>query len=118
MPATKKTSKTSAKTKKPTTSTKAKRPSRKPTTTRLKKAATPQSFKVYSDETPFLTFRITRQTIYWIILSAAILALGYWTFYIHQQVQEIYDQIDASHYQQVQIDERQLDLMRKSHDKQ
>ena len=43
----------------------------------------------------FFTFRITRQTLYWSILCAAVLALGIWVMSINIQVQNIYDQIDA-----------------------
>ncbi|RYF29728.1 MAG: hypothetical protein EOO17_00010 [Chloroflexi bacterium] len=37
-----------------------------------------KSFRLSSSPRPFLTFSITRDTIYWLILSVAILALGSW----------------------------------------
>ncbi|MEO5949807.1 MAG: hypothetical protein ABIP74_05365 [Candidatus Saccharimonas sp.] len=43
----------------------------------------------------FFTFRITRQTFYWGIICAAVLALGIWVLSINIQVQSLYDQIDA-----------------------
>lgn len=48
------------------------------------------------DERPFLTFRMTRQTLYWGLLCALVLALGIWVTNINQKVMRIYDQIDAS----------------------
>lgn len=60
------------------------------------KQAPVASFRVAKPEQPFFTFRITRQTLYWLILSVAVLSLGVWMITINQRVQEIYDQIDAT----------------------
>lgn len=123
MPASKKTIKSGA--------NKAKSTSQKPkagrttkSTSRSSQAKTspkqtlqPQSFHIYKDTTPFLTYKITRQTVYWLILSLAVIGLGLWTIYIHQQVQEIYDQIDETQRQQVQLDERELEILRQQYDK-
>lgn len=47
-------------------------------------------------ERPFLTFRLTRQTLYWSLLCALILALGIWVMTINDKVMRIYDQIDST----------------------
>lgn len=44
----------------------------------------------------FFTFRVTRQTLYWLILTGIVLLLGIWVMSISIKVQQIYDQIDAS----------------------
>lgn len=44
----------------------------------------------------FFTFKITRQTFYWSILCAIVFALGVWILSINVQVNNIYDQIDAT----------------------
>lgn len=49
-----------------------------------------------AEAAPFLSFQITKQTLYWLILSGIILILGIWVLSISMQVQEIYDQIDAT----------------------
>lgn len=45
---------------------------------------------------PFFTFRITRQTLYWTLISLSVLTLGVWVLSINIQVNDIYDQIDAT----------------------
>ena len=45
---------------------------------------------------PFFTFELTKQTLYWAILCAIVLALGVWVMSLNIQVQKIYDQIDAT----------------------
>lgn len=48
---------------------------------------------------PFLTFRISQQTLYWLVLSLVVLALGVWVISINVRVQAIYDQIDKVSYE-------------------
>ena len=76
-----------------------KAPSKPTTKTRVKRvsASAPQvqSFKPAPLEEPFFTFRITHQTFYWLILAVIVLMLGLWVININDQVQQIYDQIDA-----------------------
>lgn len=55
-----------------------------------------RSFKQASEPTPFLTFQPTRQTVYWLILSALVLGLGMWVMYLDAKVQDIYNQIDMN----------------------
>lgn len=53
-----------------------------------------KSFRLSSSPRPFLTFSITRDTIYWLILSVAILALGSWVVNLQVKINDIYDKID------------------------
>ncbi len=55
-----------------------------------------KSFKQSSEQTPFMTFSFTNQTLYWLILSILVVALGVWVIYLNAKVQGIYDQIDAN----------------------
>jgi len=55
-----------------------------------------KSFKQSSEQTPFMTFSFTNQTLYWMILSVLVVALGAWVLYLNAKVQNIYDQIDAN----------------------
>lgn len=66
------------------------------TSVRVKKAQPMQSFKPAKSSEPFLTVRITHQTVYWAILAIIVLALGLWVIDINDRVMTIYDQIDAS----------------------
>lgn len=46
------------------------------------------------DNQPFFTFRLTTQSIYWLIFSLAILGLGLWVLNLNLQILKLYDQID------------------------
>lgn len=77
-------------------------PAKKPTTTKVTRASQPAesahtSFRVskHSKE-EFFTFRVTRQTLYWLILSGIVLLLGLWVLNISMKVERIYDQIDSN----------------------
>ena len=55
-----------------------------------------RSFRRSRPTTPFFTFKVTNQTVYWLILSLFVLGLGVWVTYLNVKVQRIYDQIDLS----------------------
>lgn len=60
------------------------------------KAPAMRSFAPARPSEPFFTFRITHQTLYWLILAGTVLLLGLWVVDINSKVQHIYDQIDAT----------------------
>lgn len=43
----------------------------------------------------FFTFRWTIETVYWLILSLLVLAIGVWVVHLTVQTQDIYDKIQA-----------------------
>lgn len=47
---------------------------------------------------PFVNFKITQQTAYWVILGLLILALGTWSMYLTIKVQRIYDNVDVQNH--------------------
>lgn len=53
-----------------------------------------RSFTVTDDRPPFMTFRITQQTFYWVVIGALILALGIWVLTLTIKLQQVYDEID------------------------
>ncbi len=61
-----------------------------------RRATAIQSFRPMRSDEPFFTFRITHQTLYWLILSGIVLLLGIWVVDINTKVQKIYDEIDAT----------------------
>lgn len=91
-----------ATTKKPAKKTAVKRaPAKAASKTKVTRKAVPkqsgmQSFHRAPAPTPFFTFELTKQTLYWAILCAIVLALGVWVMSLNIQVQKIYDQIDAT----------------------
>jgi hypothetical protein len=48
------------------------------------------------EEFPFFTYRLTQQTVYWLILSLLILALGIWVVTLSVKVQSLYDKVDKA----------------------
>jgi uncharacterized protein HemX len=65
-------------------------------TAKKQKAVAVQSFRPSYESTPFMTFKFTTQSIYWLILSGLVLALGGWVMYLNVQIQEIYDQVELN----------------------
>jgi hypothetical protein len=76
-----------------------------PVHTTTKKAASAKthskfvSLTIVPDDQPFFTFRVTRQSLYWLIFSATILALGLWVLNLNMQIVSLYDQIDNTNAQ-------------------
>lgn len=101
----------------PAKKTTAKRtPAKKPSTKRTS-AKTVQSFKLQQSHEPFVSLKITIQTLYWLILAGAVLLLGLWVLDISQKVQAIYDEIDSNMVIQKELDERELQLLREKSNK-
>lgn len=60
-----------------------------------KKAIPAQRSFVRSKETrPFFTFRLTHQTVYWLIIGLLVLALGAWVVSLNVRLENLYDQVE------------------------
>lgn len=44
----------------------------------------------------FMTFRITRQTVYWLVLGTVVVLFSIWILRLQSEVQSIYDKIEAT----------------------
>lgn len=86
---------------KPTKKSPAKKPAAKKTTAKRTAKATPtvRSFRVSAPTAPFLTFSVTKQTLYWIVLAFILVGFGLWIYRLDSEVQRLYDQLDASYQQ-------------------
>jgi hypothetical protein len=62
----------------------------------VKKAPHYRSFVRADGPKPFMAFRFTHQTTYWVIIGLLVLALGTWAMYLTVRVQNLYDKVDAS----------------------
>jgi hypothetical protein len=49
-----------------------------------------------SEDTEFMTFRITKQTLYWLVLGAVVILFTLWLSKLQSDIQTLYDQIDAT----------------------
>lgn len=87
--------------KKPAAKTPAKKPTavRKTTvkaTPKKQKIVEHRSFRPAQENTPFMTFQFTKQSVYWLVLSVLVLALGAWVMYLNVKIQSIYDQVEMN----------------------
>ena len=53
-----------------------------------------RSFRLSPPSRPFVSFKLTQQTFYWVIICLFVLALGIWVTILSVKVQDIYDRID------------------------
>lgn len=51
-----------------------------------------------AEDRPFLEFRITEQTLYWLILGVVSIVFALWILTLDARVQKLYDEIDANSY--------------------
>lgn len=56
-----------------------------------------QSFRVSPDTRPFLSFQITKQTVYWAILLGVILILFLWVLNIQLDILRITESINSAY---------------------
>ena len=54
------------------------------------------SFKVSSNQTPFTNFRVTRQTVYWVVLIAFIIFAQLWILKLQIDVANLIDERTSS----------------------
>ena len=73
----------------------AKKSTKKKAVPRKAKVAPLRSFKVCKEPTPFVTFRITDQTVYWSILLIFILVLALWVLQIQINISDVLNQING-----------------------
>ena len=60
---------------------------------RKSKSTAHESFVVGKEKYPFMTFKVTDQTVYWSILLILILLLGVWVVNIQISISEILNSI-------------------------
>ena len=90
--ATKKTTtKKTSKAKKPTTARKSASKS-----TAAKRLSLASQIGLRPEETDFMTFRVTRQTLYWLVLGLVVILFTVWLMKLQMDIQTLYDQIDAN----------------------
>lgn len=90
----------STKTAKPTTKPVKKAPAKKKAAPRAasntKAKPTYRSLHVSSPDRPFLSFSITRQTFYWLIILALVLGLGGWVISLQVKINDLYNKIEEN----------------------
>jgi hypothetical protein len=62
---------------------------------KVKKVAPLKSFRLAKETMPFVSFRITDQTVYWSILLILILILFLWILQIQIKISDVLNQISV-----------------------
>lgn len=55
-----------------------------------------RSFKRSPNNTPFYTFQFTQQSVYWVVITFLILAIGAWVLYLTVKIERVYDFMHVS----------------------
>lgn len=55
-----------------------------------------RTLRLSPEESPFMTYKLTHQTVYWLALCLLILALGIWVITLSVKVQSLYDRVDKA----------------------
>jgi HAMP domain-containing protein len=81
--------------------------------TRTSAAVKSQSFKIVENTEPFMTFRLNRQTIYWTIFGAAVIALALWVANLQRNINELYDQIEQNQAESQMLLPAEIEALKK-----
>ena len=82
---------------------------KKSVATKVAKKASVQSFRKCPETQPFMSFKITQQTVYWLIICVLVFALGSWILKVQHDVMSLYDQVE-----QMRLNEPELPLKKTS----
>lgn len=59
------------------------------------KKPTVRSFRRSAEVEPFMTVKLTRQTVYWLIISVVAVAFAVWVLKLQSDINELYSQIES-----------------------
>jgi hypothetical protein len=84
---------------KKTTSKKA--PTKKKSTVKRASAKTRSTavlgpIRIQPETQEFMTFRLTKETVYWLVLGAVVILFTIWLMRLQMDIQALYDDVDAS----------------------
>ena len=78
----------------------------KPKKVTNKKQPSQQSFHKCPETQPFMTFKITSQTVYWLIICVLVFLVGIWLIKMQNDIMSLYDQVDAMRAEEQTLDIR------------
>ena len=67
---------------------------RKTPVSKKQKKAEYESFQLATETEDFMTVRLNRQTVYWLILGVISIAFAWYTMSLTMSINDLYDQID------------------------
>lgn len=53
-----------------------------------------KSFVLTAEREPFFTFKVTKQTLYWLVIAVISLAFSGWIYKVQADINDLYDQIE------------------------
>ncbi len=80
-------------------STSKKAPTKKKSTVKRSKAQSSSalgSVRLQPETQPFMTFQLTKETVYWLVLGAVVILFTIWLMRLQMDIQTLYDDIDAT----------------------
>lgn len=80
-------------------STSKKAPTKKKSTVKRSKTQSSSALgtvRLQPETKPFMTFQLTKETIYWVVLGAVVILFTIWLMRLQMDIQSLYDDIDAS----------------------
>ncbi len=93
-----------------TASTNRKVTAKKPTPVSKAKKSTPKkkaemkSFRACADDSNFMQFKFTTQTLYWLVIAAVSVSFILWLAKVQSDINELFDQIETIQQQDVLLD--------------
>lgn len=80
-----------------------------------KKQAAMSSFHRAENTESFMSFKVTVQTVYWLLIGLLVILLAMWVLKLQNDINNIYDQIDESNRQSEMLDQKELQITREKH---
>lgn len=76
----------------------------KPKKVTNKKQPSQQSFRKCPEAQPFMTFKITSQTVYWLIICVLVFLVGIWLIKMQNDIMSLYDKVDTMRAEEQTLD--------------
>jgi hypothetical protein len=73
-----------------------KAPVKKPAAIKTKARMKTAHLKLRRDSEDFMTFRVNRETYYWLVLGVTVIMFTMWVLKLQSDIMTAYDQIDAN----------------------
>lgn len=80
-----------------------------------KKQAAMSSFRPVKNTETFMSFKVTVQTVYWLLIGLLVILLAMWVLKLQNDINYIYDQIDESNRLSEVLDQKELQFTKQKY---
>ncbi len=77
------------------------------------KSRVTKHIKLQRSSEDFMTFRVNRETVYWMVLGGVVILFAMWILQLQADIQKLYDEIDASSATYSTLDAVELEMAKK-----